>query len=219
MDQDPVIRTQLLCNSPLCGQPMGALRVYKGAGDPECHHLRGAICQTYITCHKTVFHTVPYKFEDAEWLLLHLNDPTNPANTIPHHLRSSSPPPTNSYPFACYTRSGARTLRQQNMYQIQVQILLQSCCASGSDDPQPTAAAPIIATTASHVSPQIDPCLTGVPGPLTRMTSADSNILFMVQLPSVAQTRPLRKAHRSLAQPLHPEWANVHSVAEQECHT
>jgi hypothetical protein len=46
MDQDPVIHTQLLCTSPLCGQPMGALRVYKSAGDPERRHLRGAICQT-----------------------------------------------------------------------------------------------------------------------------------------------------------------------------
>ena len=108
---DPIVQLKHLCigaSGKPCGGAMGGCCVYQGKGtltnviceDPWYRlwvefYLLPEISQLIFflkctICHWTIFHTLPYLVEDAERLVIHLNDPTNPAG-LPTLLHPAPP--------------------------------------------------------------------------------------------------------------------------------
>ncbi|KAF8180875.1 hypothetical protein BJ912DRAFT_929195 [Pholiota molesta] len=74
-----------------CGQRMSPLRIYLGHGTPSAKHKRGSLVQVCNFCHRPEFHTIPYKFDDAERLLKRIIYPGDPSG-LPCDLRPPTPP-------------------------------------------------------------------------------------------------------------------------------
>ena len=190
------------------------------------------------TCHWTIFHTPPYLVEDAEWLLIRLKDPTNPAGH-PTLLRPAPPPsplpqppainPTQNPPATqalnsnriycsnstCVTKSGTRTPGNNEC----IAKLCLGCCKLSTAQARDSG---IERTKCqAHKQPQVLQRVIPQPQAVPQEHSPPPPSQPSIWLPSAVETpqpppEPTQPRRRPLAQPIAPAWANQQAAAEQE---
>ncbi|KIJ91796.1 hypothetical protein K443DRAFT_14103 [Laccaria amethystina LaAM-08-1] len=135
---DPQVTLLRQCGAVMsCGRLMGSLRVYKGAGETDRRHLRGVLVQTCTGCHWTKFPAGPYKFVDAEQLVLRILN----SGLVRHNgtlLRPPSPvaamlPLTQAgridcANLPCYTKGGVRTQGSKSCIEFKCKL----CCSNAA---------------------------------------------------------------------------------------
>ena len=125
------------------------------------------------SCHRTHYHTAPYKFSDAERLLLRIREPANQAGYVSLALRPPTPPPPppasqtgriDCANIACYTKNRKRTQGSQTCIEFKCKACCVHAALQATDGGQGRARCnahgqDAVAEVARAVLPQIDPNL------------------------------------------------------------